>query len=360
MVAPLKRPARGQVTVEFTIVAIFTLLLLVAMVNLFLIMLGWMNAQFAAREGARASVPIYSEFLSVSLANENFFMGDCVEGNCNEGCCVRVKCKGGVRKLRRDQCGRYLQRSDPRPDSAGGVGKDFQGPGTGRHAPGEAGPIMIGRPGRRSGAEGECRGQSALEFTLLIPFVLALLLTVIEIGNYLRVGSIVSTVCHETARRGMRFDLRPHELYSNLLSDAPPLGIDTLVLIHYLRVTDAGVVYHQVYFDREEVECYTPETPCRDCLPPCCEGPYCSACEEGGAVTSCMFPTASRDTSVGRDFRDRLGAIEDELLTMERERFIIVEIFHIYKPLVMPGVIFGVEPFGLREIYNYSALLIEY
>lgn len=215
-----------------------------------------------------------------------------------------------------------------------------------------AGGIMFGGKGRR--------GQSALEFCLMIPFVLLFLLTMMEIGNYLRVRHIVDTTCQEAARRGMRLDLEPHQIHNMMLNDTPLLRDAGGVLIHYLVVTDAGPEYMQVYFTREEVDCEEP-IPCKDCVPPCCdwggEGNYCNKCRAWGGLSSCRFGAIG---SQGRHFSARLP-IGDVLSTMPREKFIIVEIFHRYDPLVLPEAVFESAMLrGLRNIYNYSLMLIEY
>ena len=204
------------------------------------------------------------------------------------------------------------------------------------------------------------RGQSALEFLFMIPFVLFLLLAMLEIGNYLRVRHVVATTCQEATRRGMRLDLEPHQIHNMMMNDAPLLEGGG-VLLHYIVVTGEGVPeYMQVYFTREEVGCELP-TPCDDCVPPCCdrgaEGNYCDTCESGGGFSSCLFGIIE---SQGRHFSARL-AIGAELSLMPREKFLIVEIFHTYDPLFLPEALFDTPLFGgLHSIYNYSLMLIEF
>ena len=98
--ARLPRPGapQGQATVEFTIIAIVTVIVIIAMVNLFLVSLAWLNAQFAAREGARASVtmvPFAAQDIK-DIVDDHFFMSVCsltgFEASCPEGCCVQVGC----------------------------------------------------------------------------------------------------------------------------------------------------------------------------------------------------------------------------------------------------------------------------
>ena len=211
----------------------------------------------------------------------------------------------------------------------------------------------------QSGVSGR-RGQSALEFCLMIPFVLLFLLAMLEIGNYLRVRHVLATTCQEAARRGMRRDLEPHQIYNMMLNDTPLLQDTDGVLLHYLVVTGEGPEYMQVYFDREEVDCEPEDAPCEDCMPPCCdraEGNYCETCQSGGGFSSCLYGGIG---SQGRHFSARLDIV-GVLSTMPREQFMIVEIFHTYDPLAMPGALFESDLLqGLSDIYNYSLMLIEY
>jgi len=145
-------------------------------------------------------------------------------------------------------------------------------------------------------------------------------------------------------------------------SDAPLIQDDDGVLIHYIVVTgDGRPEYMQVYFDREEVDCVPEGAPCEDCVPPSCDrgfgADYCETCESGGDLSSCEFGNIG---SHGRNFSDRLPIVGD-LSAMLREKFIIVEIFHTYDPLLLPGQVFGTTLFqGVRDMYNYSLMLIEY
>lgn len=98
--ARLPRPGapQGQATVEFTLIAIVTVIVIIATVNLFLISLAWLNAQFAAREGARASVTMatFASSTIEEVVDDHFFMSDCSPSAfgapCLEGCCVQVGC----------------------------------------------------------------------------------------------------------------------------------------------------------------------------------------------------------------------------------------------------------------------------
>ncbi len=98
--ARLLRPGahQGQAAVEFTLIAIVTVIVIIATVNLFLISLAWLNAQFAAREGARASVTMvpFDTATIQQIVDDHFFLSDCFYSGfgsaCSEGCCVQVGC----------------------------------------------------------------------------------------------------------------------------------------------------------------------------------------------------------------------------------------------------------------------------
>jgi len=90
--------SKGQASVEFALIVILAILAIVAMVNLFLVSLAWLNAQFASREGARASVTMTAFDASTieGIVDHYFFMSDCSLSNyetpCPEGCCVQIGC----------------------------------------------------------------------------------------------------------------------------------------------------------------------------------------------------------------------------------------------------------------------------